>query len=107
VKNFRNGRDQLENIFGKCERTVSGGKKQGRNEGWLFVTVGDPALGQIVGGQLHGHTIAREDADAVSAEFAGQMGEDGAVLIQLHAEQSAGEFFDNGSSYFNAIFFAH
>src|ERR1700685_3425948 len=35
------------------------------------------------------------------------MCENGTVLIQLHAEQPAGKFFYDGSSYFNAVFFTH
>src|SRR5579883_2419047 len=73
----------------------------------LFVAVGDPALGQIVGGKFQRNAIARQNADSIAAELAGQMGQYGAVLVELHAEQAAWEFFNNGASDFNIIFFAH
>ena len=35
------------------------------------------------------------------------MGQDGALLIELNAEQTAGEFFNDGAGDFNAVFFTH
>ena len=35
------------------------------------------------------------------------MGQDGALLIELNAEQTAREFFDDGTGDFNAVFFTH
>ena len=73
----------------------------------LFVAVSDSALGQIVRGKFQGNPVARQHSNAVAAQLAGQVGEHRSFLIQLYAEQSAWEFFYNGSSNFNAIFFAH
>ncbi len=71
------------------------------------MTISDAALGQIVRRNLQGDAIARQNADAIAAKLARQVRKHGAFLIQLHAEQAAGEFLNNGSGYFNAIFFAH
>ena len=71
------------------------------------MAVGDPALGQVVGGKLQGDAIPGQNPDAITAELAGQMGQYGAVLVKLHAEQTAGEFFNDGACDFNVIFFAH
>jgi hypothetical protein len=60
--------------------------QQNARQGILFVAVGDPALGQVVGGKLQGHAISGQNPDAIAAEFAGQMGQYGAVLIELHAK---------------------
>ncbi len=49
----------------------------------LFVTVGDAALGEVVGREFQGDAIACEYADRL-AEFAG---EDAAVLIKLHTKR--------------------
>ncbi len=70
------------------------------------MTEGDAALGEIVRGEFHGDAIACEDADAVAAETAGEVGEDHAFVLKLDAEQAAGEFFEDGAGYFDAIFFA-
>ena len=71
------------------------------------MAVGDAAFCQVVGRKLKSDAVAREDADAVAAEFPRKMCEDGAVLIELDAEQSAGEFFNDGACDFNAVFFTH
>ena len=68
---------------------------------------GDSALGQIVGRQLHGDFVARQDADAIPAQPAGQVRQYLAVVLELHAEHTAGEFFQNRASYLDAVLFAH
>ena len=71
------------------------------------MAVGDPALGQIVGRKLERDAVTRQYADAVAAKLSSQVGEDGAFLVELYTEQAAREFFNDGSSNFNAVFFAH
>ena len=68
---------------------------------------GDAPLGEIVGGQLHGDAVAGQDADAVSPQSAGQVRQNHAVMLQLHAEQAAGKLFQNNSGNFDIIFFTH
>ena len=68
---------------------------------------GDPAFGQIVGGKLQRYLVSGEHADAVAAQASRQMGQDNALMFELHAKQSAGEFFENGSGDFYTVFFAH
>jgi hypothetical protein len=50
------------------------------------VTVGNPALGQVVWRELHGHAVACEDSDSIATEFAGEVGENGSFRIELNAE---------------------
>ena len=71
------------------------------------MAVGDAPLGQVVRGEFHGDAVAGQYADAIPAQFARQVREHGAVLIELNAEKTAGKFFDYGSCDFNAVFFAH
>lgn len=73
----------------------------------LFVAVGDTALGQVVRGHLKRDTISRQYANAVAAEFAGEMRQDQTFRVELDAEKPTGEFFDHSSGHFNAIFFTH
>jgi hypothetical protein len=54
--------------------------------GSLLMTVGDPAFGQVVWRELHGYTIACEDSDSIATEFASEVGENGAVSIELDAK---------------------
>ena len=71
----------------------------------LLVAVCDAALGQVVGREFHGDAITGEDANTVAAEFAGQMGQNGAVGIKLDTEQPTRELFDYSPSHFDTIFF--
>src|SRR5207247_5623681 len=73
----------------------------------LPVAEGDAPLGEIVGGQLHGDAVAGQDADAVSPQPSGQVRQNHAVMLQLHAEQTAGKLFQNNSGNFDIIFFTH
>ena len=71
------------------------------------MAVGDAALGQVVRGELEGDAVSGKDSNAVAAQLTGKVREDGALLVELDAEEAAGEFFDDRSSYFDAVFFAH
>ena len=46
----------------------------------------NPAFGQIVGGEFQGNFIARQDADAIAAKSASQVGQHDSLMFQLHAE---------------------
>jgi hypothetical protein len=47
----------------------------------LFVPIGDSAFGQVVRREFHCYAITSKDADSITAKFAGQVGENGAVGI--------------------------
>ncbi len=51
----------------------------------------DAAFGQIVGGHLHPDAITDGKADEMFPHFAGDMGEDFVIIIELHPEHSAGQ----------------
>lgn len=69
--------------------------------------VGDSSLGEVIGRHLQGHAIARQHSNSVPSEFAGEMCQNGSVLIQLDAEQPARKLFNDCACYFNAVFFTH
>ena len=71
------------------------------------MTEGDPAFGQIVGGKFEGYFVACQNAYAVASKAACQMREDYFFMFQLDAEKPAGEFLQNRTGYFNAVFFTH
>ena len=52
----------------------------------LLVAVGNPAFRQVVGGEFHCHAIASEYANTIASEFAGKVGENGSVGIQLNTK---------------------
>lgn len=84
------------------------GTRGGRRTVWrLLVAVGDAAFGEVVGGHLDGDAIAGENADAIAAEFASEVGENGAFLVKLDAEEPTGKFFHNGARDFYRILFTH
>ena len=64
-------------------------------------------LGEIVGGEFQSDFIARQDADAIAAEPACEVGEDKPFVFKLHTEFTAGEFLDDRALYFYAVFFTH
>ena len=71
----------------------------------LAMPEGDAAFRQIVGGEFHGDAIAGQDANPVAAEAPRQVRQNDALMFQLHAKKSARELFENGTGYFNAVFF--
>ena len=60
------------------------------------MAVRNPTLCQVVRGQFHGDTVPGEYSDSIAAEFPGKVSQNGAVCIQLNAEQAARELFDYG-----------
>jgi hypothetical protein len=71
------------------------------------MTEGNPPFGEIVRGELQRNFVARENADAIAAQPAGEVRQDYALVLQLHAKKPAGKFFKDSSSNFYAVFFAH
>jgi len=65
------------------------------------------ALREIVGGQLQRDFIASEHANAIAAQPAGQMSQHNPVMFELNAELTGWKLLENGTGYFDAIFFAH
>jgi hypothetical protein len=67
----------------------------------------DAALGQIVRGKFQRDLIAGKNPNPITAEPASQVGKNYTFVLELNAKESAGEFFEHGSSNFDAVFFAH
>src|SRR5687768_3898672 len=61
----------------------------------LAVAVGDPAAGEVVGGELDLDAVARGDADVVLAHLPGDRGEDCVPAVELHPEHRARECLDD------------
>jgi hypothetical protein len=79
-------------FIGSCGFGSNDTVDAGEGSGWrLSVAEGDAALGEIVGGKLEGDFIAGEDADAVAAEAACEVGQDDAVMFEFDAEEAAGK----------------
>jgi hypothetical protein len=69
------------------------------------VAEGDAAFGEIVWRQFHGYLVARQNSNTIAAEAPGQVRQNNTVVLQLDSEQPTGEFLENGSGYFDAVFF--
>jgi hypothetical protein len=52
----------------------------------------DSTFGEIVRGEFQSDFIARQNADAIAAEPARQVGQHNPLVFELNAEQTAGEF---------------
>ena len=72
-----------------------------------LVTVGDPALCQIVRGHFECYAVSSQDANSIAPQLAGQMRQHGSLLIELNAEKSAGKLLHNRTCYFYTVFFTH
>jgi hypothetical protein len=68
---------------------------------------GDTALGEVVRGEFEGDFIAGQNTDSVAAKPACQVRKHQAFVLELHAEFTAGEFLDDRTLYFYAVFFTH
>jgi|HubBroStandDraft_6_1064221.scaffolds.fasta_scaffold2957643_1 hypothetical protein len=68
---------------------------------------GDATLSEVVRGEFEGNFVACQNADAVAAETACEVGEDKPFVLKLHTEFTAGKFFYYRALYFDAIFFTH
>src|SRR5690606_27620209 len=66
---------------------------------------GDAALGEVVGSELNGDAVAREDADVVLAHLAGDMSRDHVPVVQFYAKQRVGEGLDDRSLHLDVLFF--
>jgi hypothetical protein len=73
----------------------------------LTMAEGDTALGEVVRGELESNFVARQNAYAVAAEPAREMRKHQAFVLKLHTEFTAGEFLDDCTLYFYAVFFTH
>jgi hypothetical protein len=67
----------------------------------------DTALGEVVGGEFECNFIARQNAYAIAAEPACEVRKHQALVLKLHTEFTAGEFLDDCTLYFYAVFFTH
>ena len=71
------------------------------------MTERDPSLSEVVGRQFQGDFITRQDADAIPAQPASEVGQHHTVVFELDAEQPAGKLFQDRACYFDTVFFAH
>src|SRR5580658_2448122 len=67
----------------------------------------DPAFGQIVGREFQRDFVSRQNANAIAAQPACQMGKNDPVVLQLNAEQTARKFLEDSSRDFYAVFLTH
>ncbi|OHU38512.1 hypothetical protein BKG80_12205 [Mycobacteroides chelonae] len=61
----------------------------------LLVPVNDPTAGQVIGRQLHYHSVLRQDADVVLPHLAADMGKYLVSVLQLNAKHRIGQGFDH------------
>lgn len=76
--------------------------------GWpagLALAEDDPALGQIVGRELHADAVARDDADEVLAHPAGDVGHHDVPAFNLHAKSRIGESLRHHALNLQSFFF--
>src|SRR4051795_9560723 len=65
--------------------------------GCLLVPVNDATAGQVVGRELHDHSVLGQDADVVLAHLAADVGEHPVPVLQLHPEHRVGKRLDDAT----------
>ena len=76
--------------------------------GLSSVSVSDATSGQVVGGKLDLHPIARQDTNVVLAHLPGNRGENiVAAVVKLNAEHGARERLDDLSLDFDLVLFGY
>src|SRR5688572_4372430 len=73
----------------------------------LATAVDDAPLGQIIGRELDGDLVAREDADVVLAHLSGDVRGDHMSVFQLDSESRVGQGLDDLAIHLNRFFFSH
>ena len=81
------------------------GPPGGEKSGLAAIAIDDAAPRQIVGGELDIYAVAGEDADAVLAKLAGDLGQNGVLVVELDAKNAAGMFLDDRSLNLDTFFF--
>lgn len=71
----------------------------------LFVAVNDPPAIQVVGAQLHSHTVARQNANEILAHPSRDMGQHLVVIFELDLKHGVGQRFKYRRHYLNHVFF--
>ena len=69
------------------------------------MTVGDPTLGQIIGGKFQRHPVTSHDSDAVPAEPSRHHRKNDFPGIEFNGKHSGPELLDYLTHYFDRVFF--
>ena len=86
---------------------AAGGRRRHVGRLGRQVAEGDPALGQVVGGHLEGHLIARDDADVVLLELAAGVGDQVVAVFQGDAVAAVRQHFRDAAVHFDEFFLGH
>jgi hypothetical protein len=73
----------------------------------LFPPVHDPAPSQIIGGELNGNLITRENLNEMHSHFSGNVRENTVPVVQFNPEHGVGQGLHHRSFHRNDIFFGH
>src|ERR1035437_1374307 len=70
----------------------------------LFVAVNDSSAIQVVGTQLHGYAVARQNTNEVLAHSSRDMGQHLVVILELDLEHGIGQGLNDRCHYLNRVF---
>ncbi len=104
----RRTRGKNEGLFARHGIRHEIGRCAGLRRGaGLSETVGDTALGEVVGRHFDENLVAGQNTDAVLPHAARGVGDDFMFVFQLHAEGRVGQEFGHDSREFENFFFCH
>lgn len=73
----------------------------------LLIAIGDATAGEVVRRQLHRDLVARENADVVHTNLAGDRAENGHTVLQLNAKHGVGQRLSDRTFKFDGVFLLH
>ena len=71
----------------------------------LFVPIDNPAPGEVVGRELYGNLVSREDTNEILSHFSGNVSQYHVFTFQFDPEHGVGQRFQHCRDYFNCFFF--
>src|SRR5437773_8376234 len=72
-----------------------------------LIPVSDPPTRQVVRRQLHGHLVARQDANEILPHLPGDMRQDPVLILELDAKHRVGQRLNHRRYDFDRLFFSH
>src|ERR1035437_9802729 len=73
----------------------------------LLESISDATARQVVGRKLHSDSVARQNADEVHSQLAGNVGQDAVSVFKFDSEHRVGERLQHRSFNLNRVFLCH
>ena len=72
---------------------------------FLLTSPGDPAMGQIIRRHLNSYLVTGQDLDKIHTKLAGNVGQDGVAIADVHIEHGVGQCIRHDALNLNYVVF--